>query len=47
MKPKVTENKRRTMGAPEPLKLLWRCKHYSAPRALTSATEAVQYDDLA
>jgi len=45
MKAKVTDNERRTMGAREPLKPLWRCKHYSEPKALILATEAVQYDD--
>jgi len=45
MKLKVTNNERRTMGAREPLNPLWSCKHYSEPKALTSATEAVQYDD--
>jgi len=45
MKPKVSDNERRTMGPWEPLKPLRRCKHYSEPKALTSATEAVQYDD--
>jgi len=45
MKPKVTDNKRRTMGALEPLKPCGVASITHEPKALTSATEAVQYDD--
>ena len=34
MKPKVTDNQRRTMGVREPVKLLWRCKHYSRTQGI-------------
>jgi len=45
MKPKVTDNKRGTMGAREPLKPCSVAGITHEHKALTSATEAVQYDD--
>jgi len=45
MKPKVTDNERRTMGAREPLKHCGVASITHEPKAWTSATEEVQYDD--